>query len=98
MEPVILINPFEVPPGREAECIAAWERARAFLERRDGYLETRLHRALDDTARFPLINVARWQSPEAFRAAVGDPAFLDMTAPMRTAFPHYPSLYRIIRD
>ncbi len=94
---VTLINVFEVPAGRQAEAIAAWERARAFLSDQPGYVSTALHRALSPDARFALINVAIWDSPEAFRAAV---------AAMREAevFPRIeglgvnPALYRVIRD
>lgn len=66
---VTLINAFEVPEGREAEVIAAWEAAHDFLSRQEGYIDTRLHRALGPEARFTLVNLARWESPAAFRTA-----------------------------
>lgn len=68
-EPVILINPFTVAPGKEEEAVAMWEKARDFLARQPGYISTRLHRALSPDAQFMLINVAQWESTEAFRAA-----------------------------
>ena len=43
---VVLINPFEVPPGEDERFLARWERARDALAARPGYLGTRLHRSL----------------------------------------------------
>lgn len=94
--PVVLINTFEVVPGREAECLAAWDRAADFLSKKTGLLSTRLHRTIDPTARFGLINVARWRSAKDFRAAVGDPEFraIAYTDACRGA----PALYEIVRS
>ena len=44
--PVTLINPFEVPAGKEAEALAFWEKAAAFMKQQPGFISTRLHRAL----------------------------------------------------
>src|SRR6476661_5847340 len=41
----VLIEPFEVPAGRDDEFLAAWETTHAILAGRPGYLGTRLHRA-----------------------------------------------------
>lgn len=94
---VVLINTFEVPAGKEEEAVAAWEKARDFLAGQPGYIATALHRALAPDARYPLINVARWESAERFAAA---------TQRMREAeiFPeieglrYTPGLYRVIRS
>ncbi len=67
---VTLINVFEVPQGQLQAVEKAWAAARDFLQDEPGYIDTALHRALDDTARFRLVNVAHWDSPEAFRAAI----------------------------
>ena len=32
MPRVILINPFEVPKGKEDECLAFWEKAAAYMK------------------------------------------------------------------
>ena len=68
--PVILINVFQVPEGRLDDAVAYWESARDFLQDRPGYLSTALHRSLLPDARYQLINVARWESVEAFRLAI----------------------------
>lgn len=68
-EPLVLINPFVVPTGSEDEAIAMWMQARDFLQTQPGYISTKLHRSLSPDATFALINVAEWESMEAFKAA-----------------------------
>lgn len=43
---VVLINAFEVPKGKEAEALASWQKAAAFLKTQDGYHETARHHAI----------------------------------------------------
>ncbi|MDT7838634.1 antibiotic biosynthesis monooxygenase family protein [Aquabacterium sp. OR-4] len=95
-EGVVLINTFEVLPGRETECLAVWDRAAAFLSQRPGFVSTRLHRALRPDARLQLINVAQWASPAAFQAAVGDPAFRKLSE--TEACSGSPALYGVVRS
>ena len=96
-EPVTLINVFEVPASELEASIRYWEAARDFMQRQPGYLSTRLHQSLAPDARFQLVNVAQWESPQAFLAAtrrmqqelaVQPPAGLRFT----------PGLYRLIRE
>ena len=68
-DPVILINPFVVPAGSEDDAIAMWMLARDFLATQPGYISTRLHRSLSPDATYVLINVAEWETMEAFQAA-----------------------------
>ena len=68
MPHVVLINPFEVPEGKDEAFLAEWEAAKAFMERQPGYIATRLHRSLVPNARFRFINVAEWASVEGPRS------------------------------
>ncbi len=68
-EPLVLINPFEVPADKLEETIAMWEQARDFLQQQPGYISTALHQSVKPDARFQLINVAKWNSADAFMAA-----------------------------
>ncbi len=81
--PVVLINPFEVPPDRDTEFVARWERARDFLAGREGYAE------------FRFVNIAAWPSAGAFQTAIDDPAFREATAEI--AGRAHPSLYEVAR-
>ena len=64
------------------------------MRRRPGFAGTRLHRALSPEARFGFVNVAEWESPRHFRAAVTSPEFAAMT---RGGPQGYPSLYEVVR-
>jgi heme oxygenase (mycobilin-producing) len=72
---VTLINPFEVPPGREEDAVAYWDRCADVLRRQPGFIWVRLHRAILPGARFALVNVAEWESAEHFQTAVSTSDF-----------------------
>ena len=62
---VTLINVFEVPAGHVEVFITQWRERAALMSSKPGFLDSRLHRALSPKSRFQLVNVARWESPEA---------------------------------
>jgi heme oxygenase (mycobilin-producing) len=95
-EPVVLINAFEVEPGQAEAFIAAWEQSRDFLQSQPGYIETALHQSLTPDADFLFVNVARWETPEAFMAAISSAGFREPAAVMAGYRPH-PALYRVVR-
>ena len=97
MSKVVLINPFEVPPGKGTEALAFWDEVADYMRQRPGFLSTRLHQSLDPGARFALVNVAQWESAEHFAAATNTPEFRRMVAPYMERFPHYPALYEVVR-
>ena len=88
-----MINAFEVPEDDDEAFLQAWERACAFLSTHPGYLSTRLHRSLSPTATFRFVNVALWQSPQAFQAATFQPGFSNAPVP----FPFHASLDEVVR-
>jgi heme-degrading monooxygenase HmoA len=96
MQPVTLINPFEVPAGEEERFLKAWHEADAHLRRAPGFLSTRLHKSLDPQAKFRFINVAQWESPQHFQAAISTEAFQRILAAM--PFTSYPALYQVIAE
>jgi heme oxygenase (mycobilin-producing) len=93
-QPVTLINAFEVPPDADEHFIEGWERARDFLDKQHGAAATALHRALRPDVDFRFVDVARVESPEAWREAVADPAFPGGDMPFRG----HPSLYELLRE
>jgi heme-degrading monooxygenase HmoA len=96
MAQTILINAFEVPEGQDEAFLAGWEESRKIMARQPGYVSTRLHQSLDPEARFRYVNVAVWESPQAFQAALES---RDFTANReRVPFTNYPSLYSVIRE
>src|SRR5918999_5821223 len=92
---VILINPFEVPEGiPDEDFLSGWERAANYMRDQPGFLSTRLHRAVTEDARFRFINVAEWESPQAFQAAVSSDEFREIAG---RGSPGSPGLYEVVR-
>jgi len=94
MQTVILINPFEVPAGREEEFLKAWQEAAEQLRHATGFVSTRLHESLDPQAKFRFVNVAEWESPQHFQAAMRSEAFQQIARKM--PFAGSPALYRVV--
>ncbi len=76
--PVILINTFTVEPEEADRLQEAWASDAAFMKRQPGFISTQLHRGIGGSS--VLVNVAVWESVEAFRAAFGDPTFQETFA------------------
>ena len=91
---VVLVNAFEVPPDRDRDFVSRWETARDFLERRDGYVDTALHRSVAPDAEFRFVNVARWRSPGDFQAAISARGFPGRQIP----YASHPSLYHVVAE
>ena len=71
--PVILVNTFHVAPEEADALLKAWAADAAYLKAKPGSISTQLHRGVAGSSTF--LNVAVWESVEAFRAAFGDPTF-----------------------
>ena len=96
MANMILINPFQAPQDQsDDEFLAWWERAAGYLRSQPGFVSARLHRAVTPDAKFRFVNVAEWESPQAFRAAVTSEGFrrLGNGTP-----PNHPALYEVVKS
>jgi heme-degrading monooxygenase HmoA len=69
MSAVTVINSFEVPAGREGEFVELWKKINAYMQRKPGYLDNKLHRAITPDALFPFVHVAQWASMAHFLGA-----------------------------
>lgn len=94
---ITLINPFEVPADKLEETIAYWELARDFLQQQPGYISTSLHQSIADDARFRLINLAHWESAEAFMKAAKKMQ-AEAGLPRIDGLIPNPGLYTVIRE
>lgn len=100
---IILINPFTVFEGREAEFLDLWDRTAAIFGASQGYVSARLVRALDDqapgqSAPFTHINIAEWESRDAYAAALKDSELRRLAPLYRELSTFQPALYEIIRS
>jgi len=89
---VVLINAFEVPSGADQSFLAVWERAHDFLLGQPGYRSSQLHKSTETSADFRYVNVAVWDSEDAFRAATSRPEFRDIS----TEYPFHSSVYEVV--
>lgn len=76
---VTFINIFEVAAEHLDAFVAQWEQRAALMATKPGFLDTRLHRARSSESRYQLVNVAHWESQEAWEAATTDPEFQERT-------------------
>ena len=95
MQNVVLINPFEVPDGKDDEFLAGWSAAAEYMSSRPGFVRMRLHRALSQDAAFRFVNVAEWASPGDFQAAVTSEEFRKLAAGGPQG---RPALYEVVRE
>lgn len=71
--PATLINAFIVPEDKEEEFLKRWKQTTAEFSKRDGFIESHLHRNTGvGNGTFRFINIARWESAEAWESNHGD--------------------------
>ncbi len=95
-QPVILINPFIVPPGEEEEFVKKYSETSELFKSAPGFINAKLHRSLNPHTPFAFVNIARWESLAAFKAAVTSPEFKDIHKNF-----HYEgkaSLYEMVKE
>lgn len=96
-EYITLINSFEVPVGKLEASIKYWEACRDFLKKEHGYISTKLHQSVGDGARFQLVNIAIWETPQAFMDA-SKKMNKELNIPPTEGLKANPALYTIIRE
>jgi heme-degrading monooxygenase HmoA len=95
--PVTFLNCMVVRPGDEDAAFAVWREVNAYMVTKPGYRWHRLHRRVDADAPFGLINVARWESADAWRAA-HDGGFRALAARPDLPFTPVPTLCELVDD
>lgn len=61
--PVVAINLYSVPKGKEEEFFMWWHEMKPTLIEGAGFIRGRLHRSLEADARYNFVNVAEWENP-----------------------------------
>lgn len=96
---VTFINIFEVAAEQLDAFVAQWQQRAALMSTKPGFLDTRLHRARSSQSRFQLVNVAHWESQEAWEAATADTELRERTRAARdnaeTPITSSPALYDV---
>jgi heme oxygenase (mycobilin-producing) len=91
---VVLINVFSVPQSSEEQFIKVWTEALEFMKNEPGFIDAKLHRSLDPDARFQFINVAHWESSEAWKTAFSKPQLKALGS--QAVFEQNPALYSVV--
>lgn len=91
--PIVLINVFSVPPGKEEEFAKMWTEALELIKNEPGFIDANLHRSLDSNARFQFVNVAHWETQEAWQAAFDKLQLQELTK--QIPFEQFPALYEV---
>jgi heme-degrading monooxygenase HmoA len=95
--PVTFINCMLVRPGEEDLAFSVWQEVNAYMVTKPGYRWHRLHRRVDASAPFGQINVARWESAEAW-AAAHDEGFRALTGRSELPFRPVAALCELLDD
>jgi heme-degrading monooxygenase HmoA len=74
-----------------------WEAFAEYFRKQPGYISTELHKAIDPDAKFQFINIAKWESADAFQSAPNNPEIMEVAKDLPSDIPHYPGLYEVIR-
>jgi len=97
---VTLINVVEMPADQIDKFMAGWKKRADIMSTLSGFRDHALHRALLPDSRFQLVNVAHWDSREAFEAAMTNPEFLSLreaaVGEMDFDVTASPALYRVV--
>ena len=70
---VTFINVFEIARDDLETFTSGWRRLAAIMASAPGFRGAQLHEALSGETRFQLVNVARWDSEQAWRDAAANP-------------------------
>ncbi len=92
---VVLINIFDVDSAHVETFLSIWKQVSAVMERRPGFIHTRFHRAL---AGMRFVNVAEWESQQAFADSIAAPEFQEAARPLTDLVTMSPALYDVVYE
>jgi heme-degrading monooxygenase HmoA len=90
---VVLINVFSVAENHEAEFVKMWTEALELIKNEPGFIDAKLHKSLDPKAQFQFINVAHWESQEAWKVAFDKLQLEELT--QQVPYEQTPALYQV---
>ncbi len=92
---IVLINTFVVPTHMEDAFLHWWRLSRMFFSAQPGFVSAKLHRSLDQKERYRFINVAEWESTDAYRQALSS-MWTAVPRPTIPGLEWHPALYEVI--
>ncbi len=88
----IAIVAYEVAYEDSERFLDSWDRANAFLKDQAGFISNNLYQAVSANPDFRFVNVASWESADAFRAATQSEGFREASGRLEP-FPVHASVY-----
>ncbi|MFB7716136.1 antibiotic biosynthesis monooxygenase family protein [Nocardia sp. NPDC056100] len=95
---VTFMNVFEIAPDAADAFAVGWDTRARFMSTAPGFRHARLHRALDATATFQLVNIAHWDTVAQWRDALDRPTMVAARAQARTVATANPAVYELIAE
>ncbi|MBO0850109.1 MAG: antibiotic biosynthesis monooxygenase [Pseudonocardia sp.] len=93
---VTFINVIELPADEVDAFVEQWRERAKLMRDAPGFRDSRLHRAKLSSSRFQLVNVAHWDSAEAWEAATASPAFRAAVRGVPGDVTPNPALYDVV--
>lgn len=93
---VTFINVIELPADEVDAFVEQWRERAKLMRDAPGFRDSRLHRAKLSEARFQLVNVAHWDSAEAWEAATANPEFQAAVRGVPGGVVPNPALYDVV--
>ncbi|WP_431970585.1 antibiotic biosynthesis monooxygenase family protein [Nocardia sp. bgisy134] len=80
------------------EFLPHWLGRAELMSQAPGFRDNRLHRAVNPDTRFQLVNIAHWDSAEAWRAAGDDPRFQQRLSASPDFAAANPALFQVVAE
>jgi heme-degrading monooxygenase HmoA len=94
--PVVLMNSFVVPAGRDERFMELWLETSEYFRAQPGFVSLKLHRAVSTDAQYRYVNVATWESAASYAAPHQTDEFRRLvTQDGWKEFPSSPTLYQV---
>jgi heme-degrading monooxygenase HmoA len=97
--PVVLMNCFVVPEGRDDAFVELWTETSMYFRAQPGFRSLRLHRAVSSDAQYRYVNIATWESAAHYAAPHQTDEFRRLvTQEAWQEFPSNPTLYEVVLE
>jgi heme-degrading monooxygenase HmoA len=93
---VTFMNVIELPAVEVDGFVEQWRERAKLMRDAPGFRDSRLHRAKLPNTRFQLVNVAHWDSVEAWESAIANPAFQTAVRGVPGVVTPNPALYDVV--
>jgi len=92
----VAIVAYEVNAEDEDRFLEAWQLAQDYLKEQSGFVDTALHKANSAAADFRFVNVAHWESDDAFRDAINSDGFRTASGRL-DPYPVHGAAYKVVQ-